>query len=167
MAEKEEIFTSALKYVGIFQFRKFYEFCYDWLTEETELEVAEEKYEEKLDGEMKHLEIKWVGRKKITDYFKFEVKVTFRIIGLTNVEVMQNNQKTKANKGEVKIKCAGTLIRDYEGKFETGSFKKFLRSIYEKWVIPSRIEQYEDKLAGKCNEFLAQAKAFLDLEGRK
>ena len=73
----------------------------------------------------------------------------------------------KSNKGGVEIKIKGDLIRDYQGKFEINAFQKFLRSIYEKWVIPSRIEEYEGKLAGDCDEFLAQAKAYLDLEGKK
>ena len=60
----------------------------------------------------------------------------------------------------------GTLVKDYEGKFEKTSTQKFMRSIYEKWVIHSRVKEYEDKLMNDCNEFLAQAKAFLDLEGK-
>ena len=103
----------------------------------------------------------------MTDYFKFEVKVRFRILGLTNVEISQDGKKIKTNKGSVEMAVKGTLIRDWQGKFETNAIKKFLRSIYEKWVITSRIEQYEDKLVEDCNEFLAQAKAYLDLEGKR
>ena len=31
----------------------------------------------------------------------------------------------------------------------------------------SRIDAMEDKLAGGCDEFLGQAKAYLDLEGKR
>jgi len=65
------------------------------------------------------------------------------------------------------LSIKGTLVRDYDGKFETTAFRKFLRAIYEKWVIASRITEYEDKIAGACDEFLEQAKAYLDLEGKK
>ena len=78
----------------------------------------------------------------------------------------RNNTKIKTNKGNVEIKVKGTLIRDWQGKFEAKAFRKFLRSIYEKWVISSRIEQFEEKLIEDCNEFLSQAKAYLDLEGK-
>ncbi len=67
----------------------------------------------------------------------------------------------------METKVTGVLIRDYDGKFETGAFKKFLRSIYEKWVIKARIEQFEMKLIGDCDEFLSQAKAYLDLAGKR
>ena len=69
--------------------------------------------------------------------------------------------------GEIEIKVSGILVRDYQGKFEKDATRKFLRGIYEKWVIPARIEHYEDKIIGQCDEFLSQAKAYLDLEGKK
>jgi hypothetical protein len=166
MPEKDTIFSSKIKYGGIFLFKDFYKFCYDWLVDETDLLISEDKYVEKLDGDSKNIDIQWTGIRKVTDYFKFEVKVVFRIIGLTNVEISQNNAKIKTNKGTVEVRIKGTIIKDWQGKFETKAFQKFLRSIYEKWVIPSRIEQFEEKLIGDCDEFLSQTKAYLDLEGK-
>lgn len=167
MAEKDTIFSSKIKYGGIFLLSDFYNFCYDWLKEETGLDISEDKYTEKLSGDSKNIKIKWTGTRKVTDYFKFEVVVEFDIVGLTNVEINQDNKKIKTNKGSVEVKIKGTLIRDYQGKFETTAFKKFLRSIYEKWVITSRIDQFEEKLVKDCDEFLSQAKAYLDLEGKR
>ena len=167
MAEQETIFSSKIKYDGIFSFKDFYNFCYDWLTEESGFSISEDKYSEKLEGNSKSMEIKWTGTQKVTDYFKFKIVVKFRIIALTTIEISKENTKIKTNKGTVEIKTTGDLIRDYQGKFEINAFQKFLRSIYEKWVIPSRIDEFEDKLFGKCDEFLSQAKAYLDLEGKK
>lgn len=167
MPEKETIFSSTIKYNGIFSFKELYNFCYSWLTEETGLDLVEEKYEEKLSGDSKSIEVEWSGSKKMTDYFKIEAKISFSIINLTKVEINSGGAKVETNKGVVKIGIKGNLIRDYEGKFETTAFKKFLRSIYEKWVIPSRIEQYEDKIISRCDDFLNQTKAYIDLEGKK
>ncbi len=167
MAEKDTIFSSSIKYNGIVDFPSFYKFCYDWLTEEVGLDVSEEKYAEKISGDAKNIDILWVGTKKVTDYFKFEVKLTFQILGLTKLELVQEGRKIKTNKGSVQVKIKGILVRDYQGKFEVNASRKFMRSIYEKWVIPSRIEEYEVKLIGNCDEFLSQAKAFLDIEGKR
>lgn len=167
MAEKDKIFSSSISYKGIFSFSDFYQFCYDWLTEETGLGISEDKYSEKLAGTSKDIDVEWTGEKKVTDYFKFEIKVKFEITGLTEVEIEKGGAKVKTNKGKVKAKVSGTLIRDYDGKFEKDAFRKFLRSIYEKWVIKSRIDQFEDKLFGNCDEFLGQAKAYLALEGKR
>lgn len=167
MAEKEDIFSSKVSYAGIFSFKDFYSFCYQWLTDETGLGISEDKYKEKLAGDSKEIEIAWTGTKKVTDYFKYEVSINFSIKGLKEVEIAEGNARVKSNQGSVTLGVKGTLVRDYDGKFEKSSFQKFLRSIYDKWVIPSRVQEYEDKLIGKCNDFLNQAKAYLDLEGKQ
>lgn len=168
MAEKDTIFSSSIKYGGIFSFKDFYKFCHDWLVEETGISVfSEDKYVEKLQGDSKNIDVEWDCTSKVTDYFKFQIKVGFEIKALQNVEIKQGNVKVKTNSGDIKIKVKGVLIRDYDGKFESTAFKKFLRGIYEKWVIASRIDQMEGKLAGDCDEFLGQAKAYLDLEGKR
>lgn len=167
MAEKEQIFSSKMRSVGFFVFSEFYKFCYMWLNEEKNFDLAESVYKEKIKGDAKEIEIEWKGSSKVTDYFKFEIKVDFRILGLTDVEIVKDGHKIKMNKGDAEIKIKGTLVRDYDGKFEKSSFQKFLRSVYEKWIIPSRIDEYGEKLIGICDEFLGQAKAFLDLTGKR
>lgn len=167
MVEKETVFSSTIKYVGVLSFKDFYKFCYEWITEEIGADVSETKYEEKLKGDAKEINVEWEGEKKITDYFRFDMKIKFEIIGLKEVEITQGGKKIKTNEGSVKISAKGIIIRDYEGKFEMSASKKFMRSVYEKWVIPSRIDEYKGKIAGECDEFLSQAKAYLDLEGKK
>jgi hypothetical protein len=167
MAEKDDIYSSKVKYDGIFSFRDFYKFCYEWLIDETKVDLSEKKYVEKIKGSSKDIDVEWEGSKKMTEYFKFDIKIKFRILGLSEVEINDGGRKIKTNKGSVEISIKGTLVRDYDGKFETTAFRKFLRAIYEKWVIASRITEYEDKIAGACDEFLEQAKAYLDLEGKK
>ena len=167
MVERDTIFSSKTTYNGIFNFGEFYNFCYAWLNEEMGLIIMEKKYSEKLTGEAKLIEIKWEGFKEMTDYFKMEVKVDFRINNLTKVEMNQGGVKINTNRGSVEMKITGMLAKDYKGKFETSAFRKFLRSTYEKWVIPSRIEEFQGKIAQECDEYLNQVKAYLDLEGKR
>jgi hypothetical protein len=167
MAEKETIYSSKMKFKGVFSFKDFYKFCYDWLKDETNLELSEKKYGEKIVGNAKEVDIEWFGKRKFTDYFEFDMKVEMKIKELVNVEINQDGQKITTNKGSVEVSVKGELVRDYEGKFETNASAKFLRSIYEKWIIIDRIHQFEDKIAGYCDEFLSQAKAYLDLEGKR
>lgn len=165
--EKDTIFSSKINYTGLFVFRDFYRFCYDWLTEEWGLDIAEEQYIEKIQGTSKEIEFKWVGEKVVSDYFKFDVSIGFKIKGMQDVEVTQDKLKKKMNKAGVEIKISSSIIKDYQGNFETSVFKRFLRGIYEKWVISSRIGQYGDQLVEKSDEFLSQIKAYLDLEGKR
>jgi len=167
MSEKETIFSSRISYTGIFSFKDFYKFCYEWLAEETGLELSENRYSEKIDGVTKNIDVVWSGGKELTDYFKFEVGVSIKAGNLKEVEINQGGAKIKTNQGSVEVGIRGVLVKDYEGKFEMTAFKKFLRGIYEKWVIPSAIEEYQGKISSSCDLFLNQAKAYLDLEGKK
>jgi hypothetical protein len=167
MAEKDKIFSSKIKYNGVVDFADFYKFCYEWLRDETGLLLSEDKYAEKISGDAKNIDVEWTGMRNMTDYFRFEAKISFRVIGLTNVEVTIGGNKVKTNRGSIEIGIKGNLVRDYEGKFEKSGFQKFLRGVYEKMVIHSRVEEYQGKVAGDCDEFLAQAKAYLDLSGKR
>ena len=167
MTEKKQIFSSKVKYDGIFSFPEFYKFCYDYLTEEFGFYIAESKYSEKITGDAKEIKIEWEGERKITDYFKYAIKVDFTILGLKNVEVQRERKKIQTNKGVVEINTKGILVSDYEGKYNTSPTLRFFRGVYEKWIIPSTIEQIEEKLVSHCDGFLGEAKAYLDLEGKR
>jgi len=167
MPEKEDVFSSKIKFDGLLDFSGFYKFCYDWLSEEKDFELSETAYKEKIKGDSKDIDIEWKGKNKVTDYFRFDIKVEFKIIGLKEVEIVKEGAKVKMNKGSVEVKIKGTLVRDYNGKFETTATQKFMRSIYEKWIIPSRVDEYEGKLVGICDGFLSQAKAYLDITGKR
>lgn len=163
---KDMIFSNKMKYSGIFNFKNFYEFSFKWLKGEVGLTLIEDEYEEKLSGNSKDIKIKWTGKAKVADYFHYEIKIGLEVRFLTEVEVINDGVKTKTNKGEIKISVKSFLIKDPYGQFETSGTMKVWRGIYEKFIIPSRIKQYEDKLIGDSDEYIAQAKAFLDLEGR-
>lgn len=164
----DQVFASKLKYAGLFNFKDFYEFCYTWLMTETGVEIlSEAEYTEKLSGPVKNIDIKWKATKEVTDYFKFEIKVEFKLLAVSEVEMNQGGAKVKTNKGEVGIKVKGLLHKDYEGKFDVSPRLRMWRAIYEKWIIPQRVKAFEDKLAGDCDEFLGQAKAFLDIIGQR
>ena len=167
MAEKTIHFKSSTKFTGIFNFANFYKFCYDWMMEEIGMEFIEEsKYAEKIKGDEKEIDVKWRGEKKLTDYFKFEMGVDFEIKMLKEIEIIKDGKKIKTNQGEVKMKVKGTLVKDYQGKFEKTALLKFLRSVYEKWVVTARVDQFENKIGEDCTEYLVQAKSWLDLEGK-
>ena len=166
MPEKDTIFSSKVKYKGIFSFSDLYKFCHLWLIEETGLEILEKKYSEKLKGDQKEIEVEWEGKKKITDYFRFDAIITFKSQELKEVEIVKDGVKVKTNQGSIEVGIKGILVRDYEAKFETTAFKKFMRATYEKWVITSRINEMENKIFTDCNEFLGQVKAYLDLESK-
>ncbi|MCL6500432.1 MAG: hypothetical protein K6T16_00125 [Candidatus Pacearchaeota archaeon] len=166
MSELSPVLEGKVVHAGIFDFKEIYRFLYEWFISYDYL-VMEKKYSEKITPEGKDIEIEWLCLRKISDYFRFRVKITIRIIRMTSVEVMRGDIKTKRDKGEIEIKFGSALERDYENKWESNPITKFFRGIYDKYIIKPRIDAYEDRLATEVEEVVAQAKAFLALEGRR
>lgn len=164
MVERDEVFTGKVKQKGIFDFPELYRFCYTWLVDKGYL-VTEKTYSEKVSPDGKEVEIEWVAGKKISDYFKFELKANWRIIGMKDVEVEKDGVKVNMNKGNPEIKVTATLLKDYEHRWENSAAMKFLRTAYDRYLIRGRIDKYEEKIYLEADEFLAQIKAFLSLEG--
>ena len=120
-----------------------------------------------MKGNSKDIEIKWECEKDWTDYFRYILKVDWMVLNLKEIEVTKDNIKQKMQDGEVKLTVKGILMRDYDGKFESSYWRKFLRGLYEKWVITSKIKKFEDDVIAESDKFLQQAKAYLDLEGKR
>jgi hypothetical protein len=167
MAEVDRIYESKVKFSGLFDFKSLYNFIFTWLSDYGYGIIEEKSYTEKIKPEGKEIEISWNARRKISDYFRFLLKIGWRILGMTNVEVQKGGIKTKLNKGDVEIKITGFLEKDYEHRWETSPFFKFLRTIYDKYIIKSRIEGYERKIMEEVDELVAQTKSYLEMEGKR
>jgi hypothetical protein len=165
MSEKDTIFKGKIKNTGVFDFKDFYSFAYDWLRDEG-YDVYEKKYSEKVSGDSKQLEIEWDADREVSDYFKFRINMYWLIMGMKSVEVQKEGQKIKMESGTVEIKFKSILVKDYEDRWENHPFWKFLRGIYERYIIKSRIEEYQIKVLEETEELIAQCKAFLAMEGQ-
>ena len=79
--EKDKVFSGKIKQSGIFKFKDLYEFIYDFLMGEN-YDVFEDKYVEKISGDSKDVEINWKATREISDYFRFEIKADWVILGM-------------------------------------------------------------------------------------
>ena len=165
MPEKDKIYETKVKRSGIFDFKDLYQFVYKWLLEE-EYNLTEKKYIESVKGDSKDIEIIWEAFRKVSDYFKFQLRLSWRILGLTDIEAEKDGKKIKTNKGSFEIKISGILVKDYQNTWEKTPSMKFLRGIYDKYIIKSRIESYEGKLIEEINDLSEEIKAFLTIEGK-
>lgn len=136
------------------------------LVEEEGYNVQEKEYVEKLSSFGKEITLNWEASKKVTDYFKYVINVKWHILGMKDAEVEQDGKKVSTNKGEVAITIQATLVRDYEERWENKPIWKFLRGIYEKYVIRTTMDEYEEDLEDTAKEYLRDVKAFLQIGGR-
>jgi hypothetical protein len=166
MAEKDPIFSTKVKFTGLWDFKQIYQFIYDWLTDNG-YKVVEKNYSEKIKADGKEIDIKWQAKKKISDYFQFLIAANWLVLGMTETEVQKEGAKMKINKGYLEIKFSATLVKDYEHRWENTPFLKFLRGVYDRYIIKGRVEDYEDKLLAEIDELIAQTKSFLTIEGKQ
>lgn len=160
MAEKDLITHTEVEQEGLFNLNEAYNFFHTWLSD-YEYYVIEKKYSEKIKGEEgKDVEIEWIAIRKITDYFKFILEIKWTMRGMLPAG-------KGMSKGKIKINIKGFLVRDYEHKWAGSSFSKFLRELYDKYVIKNRVESFEDLISEEVNEGAAQLKSFLVLEGKR
>lgn len=165
MVEKDKIYKGKVRQSGIFNFKDFYEFLYDYFMDEN-YDLFETKYVEKLKGESKDLEIKWTATKEVSDYFRFEVFSHWIILGMKKVKVKKEGEEVIMDSGTIEIKFEAILQKDWENRWESHPFWKFLRGLYDRYIIRSRVDNYEIKLFEEINEIISQAKSFLAIEGQ-
>jgi hypothetical protein len=162
MAEKNKVFETKVKHSGIFDFRELYSFMYTLFTD-MEYSVEEKNYSEKTKGDQKEIEVAWLAKRKVSDYFRFLIKMDIRIIRMTNAEVVKDGIKISTNKGDFEVKFTVFLEKDYENRWENTAFLRFLRGIYDKYIIKSTLEGYEVQVAKEALDISDQVKAFLTL----
>ena len=85
---------------------------------------------------------------------------------MKDIEVQREGKKVKMNSGVLEINFQAVLEKDYEDRWESKPIFKFLRGVYDKYIIRNRIDQYEDKIVGEILELIDQSKAFLALESK-
>lgn len=166
MAEKNILIKEVLEHVGIFSFSEFYEYAYRWFKGE-DYGVIEEKYAEKVSGSARDFTVEWKSSKSLSDYFKIEISMKIEIIGATDVEVEIEGAKKKMNKGRMRVDIKGVLIRDPDSKWDATPMYRFMREIYNKYIIPKTLELREDKVTGDVRDFKEALKSFLELQGRR
>ena len=65
------------------------------------------------------------------------------------------------------VRNATISIKDYQGKWESGPVYRFFRDVYNKYIVPARVESMELKLDADAKELKEEIKTFLELSGKR
>lgn len=165
MPEKDQVLKETFKYTGVFNFRDFYDYASEWLKEEEYL-LTEEKYNEKISSGQKEVEILWDAHRRVSDYFKKNLRIKITIRRMVDVEVEIDGKKKPTNKGEIKMEVKGIIIKDPDSRWDSSTTMRFLKDTYNKYVIPNRIDAMEDKVIDDAKDFREEMKAFLEFSSK-
>lgn len=162
MAKEDTIFSrSKLRYNGSFDLTDIYKKLRVWIMQGGYSDPEEEKYVEKVKPEGKTIEFVWKTTKnKEGGYFRFTIKIEFFYKFIKEKEETYKGRKIKLDNGEAEIFISSSLIRNANGKWnEHGLMFK----IYEKYVIPDKIEDYKIEVYKDTNLLMEEIKNYISL----
>ena len=160
MPQKKLIYKEKLTQVGYWGYEDVYNMLFNWIKDHG-YNLQEYNYKEKLSSGGKEIIIGWEAKKPITDYFLYKIELDWHILTMKDAEVEIEGKKTKTNKGELEIVFKGSIVKDYEKRWEDKPVHKFLRGLYENYIIRTTIDEYEDDLEDQTKELISDLKAFL------
>tara|TARA_Y100000310_G_C20653480_1_gene800730 strand:- start:954 stop:1460 length:507 start_codon:yes stop_codon:yes gene_type:complete len=165
MVIKDKIFKSKLKQISNFHFKDVYSYIYDYVRDEG-WDLHESLYREKTIAEnLREMTIEWKAKKKISDYFQYEINMRWIMLYIKDVKVMIDGQEKKLQNGTFEINFDAALVKDWQNKWDSGLMKS-LREIYDEYIITDTIEDYEVHLNEKVNEMIAVIKSYMAIEAQ-
>lgn len=164
MTEKEVVAKELkIKQKAVFDMGELYQVMFRWFSQHN-YDFQEKQYMEKKNPDGgKNLEIKWIATRKINDYVKYQIDIIFKMVNLVEVEVEVDGRKTNKHKANSEIEFNATLMKNYENKWDKNAFLRFIREVYDMYIIRSRMEDYKAELYSEIYELIDEVKAFLNM----
>jgi hypothetical protein len=152
----------AINYEGLFNAKEYFKFLDSFFAEKN-YDKREGLNMEKVESSGKYVEQEIEPYKKLSDYAKLVIRVNTKMFNVKEVEVEKDGHKLTLNQGRVAILIDGILQTDYENRWSSVPFYIFIRTMYDKFVYKSYIDQFEGKLNEEVEQLHVQMKAFFNL----
>lgn len=114
---------------GVFDFKDFLQLLKAFF-KRYNYDVDEKLYDNKIKNGMRNLKIKWTCDRKVDDYNKCIIKLTLDLKDGKEGVV----DGLKVVDGQLKVTYNAEIERDYDEKWKVAPAKRFLRSLYDKYV---------------------------------
>jgi hypothetical protein len=168
----QEVMSFEVEYEDVFQLQNLYEQALEWMrkNEFTSTDVGDKEvetlYHHKVnqDGGVEHRIWLRASRTPDTSYFKYFLKVDFRTINLSTVQLSRDGEQVKANKGDVIIRVSSYLLLDAEQNWQGSTFGVWFHEYFRKRMYRDRINQEQERLWNLTKDFQATLKHFLELK---
>ena len=143
---------------GIIDLADLYKYIKSWFIRHN-YDLVEKEYLDTLKEENKIHSIKWEGDKKIDDYVMLKIEVRLKCDNVKEVEV----NKKKRSKCNVTFTFKAYLYKDYESNWENSFIQRFLRAVYDKFIISGKLGAYAKELKADTFDMVNEVKSYLKL----
>jgi hypothetical protein len=163
MAERRIVVDNLyLVYEGLLNINDFYLVVDKWLREKG-YDKLEKRNVEQVFKEGRQIELELEPWKKITDYARIVLNMTFWMTNLKEVQVKKDKYTIKMMQGKVTMRMIAYLDTDYENMWEGKPVFYLFRHIVDKWIYRVDVRKYESAVADDAFHLYNTMKSFLNL----
>lgn len=157
----------------VFKLEDLYKIMHEWLVENGYATRADEKFPEKyflhkVTPAGVEIWFRWRMKKSplpgIQKFWRFDLDIDTHVLGLQDVEVVVQNKKIKANKGEVEVQASANLVLDASGDWSKNALLKPFKKFYFSRVIAKKRDMLKKKLYDDAFELRDVINNYLQLE---
>ena len=163
MPEKKIVYQDKfISFEGLFNLKDLFRTIIRWFNEHG-YDMFENKNYEEVYEDGKKIIFELIPYKKVSDYYKLEIRVFAVFESLKETEVELNGVKQRLLKGRANFTFDAILVTDYEGRWETKPTYYFYRALIDKFIYRSYTDRYESQLVKDAKEVQEEIKAYLNM----
>ena len=163
MAEKKIVYQDKfISFEGLFDLRNLFRTIVKWFNEHG-YDMWENKNFEEVYENGKKVIFELIPYKKVSDYYKLEIRIFAVFENLKEVEIELSGVKQKLLKGGANFTFDATLVTDYENRWESRPAYYFYRALIDKFIYKSYTDKYEEELIKDAKEVQEEIKAYLNM----
>jgi hypothetical protein len=156
-------YGEAMNYTGLINVEDLYRMIDKWFRDHgyrrNELWSFEEVFE---DG--KQITLKLQPFKEASDYVKMEIRISATLKKLTEVVIERKGLKFRTMKGEAHFVFDTFVVTDYEGHWEAKPVYFFFKTVAEKFLYRSYIDNFKDALLRDKEDIKHEIRKFLNMQ---
>ncbi|MBI4159176.1 hypothetical protein HY500_02865 [Candidatus Woesearchaeota archaeon] len=157
MAETDYVISGIMiKKSGFIDLRETYALMKQWFFQRR-YDFMEKEYSDRDFEDGKTVSIKWSSEKKVDDYAKMVMNITFSGNKLEDVKVGNRNLL----KGNVSILFESYVYKDYEDNWEKNPATKFIREVFDKFIAKQHFDNIHKDLMAETYSLFDEVKRYL------
>ncbi len=138
----EQYRLDVIQYKGVVDFDKLYNRMISWFRDR-KYDFYETLYKDKPP----ELEIEWSANRKVDDFYKYQIDVSFHLFEIEKVEAVKNGETKQMISTRMWIRFEPTLIADWQDRWGENKFTEILLKFYLGYVAKRDLQlQYADPL---------------------
>lgn len=149
-----------LSFVGMFDENSLFKSLYGFLMSRNYFVIIKEQTEA-IRPSGRIMEYEWQAFRDITFYVKYMIGVEFKIARGAEVLAEERGSKKSRLNAEMEIRIKSAMMKNYNNTFPNTKFGKYLRELYEKYIMKDELKKWEDKLEEESLEFMREVKRLL------